>query len=215
MLKNIVVIGGGGHGRSVIALLKKIKEFKILGYVDLQDRGELMGAPWLGDDTALARLYSQGQCSAAVIGIGSVRADRTRQGIFDRVKKFGFELPLVISPDAVVQEGVVLGEGTLVLDRAVVNCGVKLGAGVIINTGAIVDHDGDIGDFVHIAPGAVLSGNVEVGRFSLIGTGASVIQNCRIAEDCTIGAGAAVVKDCLKSGVYVGCPARLRAIGGL
>ena len=35
--KSIVVIGGGGHAKVVISILRKLKRYRILGYTDLKE----------------------------------------------------------------------------------------------------------------------------------------------------------------------------------
>jgi sugar O-acyltransferase (sialic acid O-acetyltransferase NeuD family) len=210
-MKEIVVIGGGGHARVVISTLKKQGMYRILGYTDLADRGVLLGVGYLGDDGALEDLARRSSSCCAAIGVGSVAADRKREDLFCLIERLGLSLPVVLSPNAIVNEGVTLGRGTVILDGAVINPGCQVGCGVIINTNSTVEHDCAIEDFVHVAPGAVLSGGVRVGRRTLIGAGATVRQSVQICGDCTIGAGAAVVSDCVRPGVYAGVPARMRS----
>lgn len=207
MAKKVVVIAGGGHARVVISILKKLKSFKVMGYVDEHDAGPLLSVKWLGNDKALPELFKNHICKAAVMGVGSIRADSTREKTFKRIKAIGFEFPAVISPAAIINEDVEIGEGVVVLDRAVVNCGARIERGCIINTGAIVEHDAHIGEYTHIASGAVIGGAVRVGKRSFIGSGAAVIQCRKIADDCTVGAGGVVIRDIIKKGVYVGNPA--------
>ncbi|HET6494054.1 MAG TPA: hexapeptide transferase, partial [Thermoleophilia bacterium] len=45
----MVVIGGGGHAKVLMSLLKKLG-LEILGYTDKRDRSAILGAPYLGDD---------------------------------------------------------------------------------------------------------------------------------------------------------------------
>lgn len=206
MVKKVVVIAGGGHSRVVISILKKLKTFKVMGYVDEHDAGLLLGFKWLGNDRALPKLFKDHICRAAVIGVGCVRADSTREKIFKRIKAIGFEFPVVISPAAIINEDVAIDEGVVVLDRAVVNCGARIERGGIINTGAIIEHDAHIGEFTHIASGAVIGGAVRVGKRSFIGSGAAIIQCCKVTDDCTVGAGGVVIRDIIKKGVYVGNP---------
>jgi sugar O-acyltransferase (sialic acid O-acetyltransferase NeuD family) len=210
-MKEIVVIGGGGHARVVISALKKEARYLILGYTDLRDRGVLLGVGYLGDDAALEDLARRNSPCCAAIGVGSIAAERKREELFALIERLGLSLPVVLSPNAIVNEGVTLGRGTVVLDGAVINPGCQVGLGVIINTNSTVDHDCAIEDFVHVAPGAVLSGGIKVGRRTLIGAGATVRQSVKICGDCTIGAGAVVVSDCVRPGVYAGVPARMRS----
>lgn len=205
---NIIVIGGGGHAKVIVSILKKMEIFDIVGYTDKKDRGNLLGIPYLGDDSRLHDLKVQyGQC-AAVIGVGYLGKDNLRERLMDNLRGLGFILPAIISPTAVINAEVVIGEGTVVMDGVVVNSGTRIGQCVIVNTRASVDHDCEIGDFAHIAPGVTLSGGVKVGARSLIGVGATVVQYATIGDDCIIGAGAVVAKDCIEPGTYVGVPAK-------
>jgi len=209
-MKAIVVVGGGGHAKTVIALLKRAGSYAILGYTDLRDRGRVLGAPWLGDDGALSELAARRPRPAVVLGIGSVFATDARKILFAKLEELGFDLPAIVSPAAVVNEDVLLGPGVVVGDGVIINPGTTVGKGAILNTGCSVDHDCDIGAFVHLAPGVTLSGGVRVGEGALVGTGANVIHGVAIAAGTTVGAGATVVADIVVPGVYVGLPARIK-----
>lgn len=203
----IVVLGGGGHAKAVIAVLKK-SGHQILGYTDQQDRGAILSVPYLGADSSLPDLLrARGRC-AAVVAVGKVDASSRRSAIQSDVGALGFEFPVIVSPHAVVNEDVRLGSGTVVLDGVVVNSGTVTGSACILNTGSTVDHDCRLGDNVHIAPGVTLSGGVTIGDHCLIGAGATIIQGVRIDAGCLVGAGATVVKDLTTPGTYAGTPAR-------
>lgn len=202
-----MVVGGGGHAKVVIAALKQ-SGHHILGYTDQEDRGAILSAPYLGTDAGLANiLRAQGRC-AAVVGVGKTDLAPRRMAIQSDVETLGFEFPVIVSRHAVVNEGVRLGPGTVVLDGVVVNSGTEVGRACILNTNSTVDHDCRLGDNVHVAPGATLSGGVVVGDNCMIGTGSSIIQGVRLCVDCVIGAGATVVNDVTAPGTYVGTPAR-------
>lgn len=209
-MEKIVVIGGGGHAKVVIGILKRIRSFKILGYVDPRDNGEILGVPYLGADSVLAQIRKKYPKCSVAIGVGSVSVSEQREKIYNKIRLLGFKMPAVISPEAIVNENVSVGEGTVIVDGAVVNPGTTIGQCTIINTNSSVDHDSIIGDFVHIAPGVTVSGGVKVGKNSFLSVGSSVIQYKTIGANCMIGAGATVVKDCLEAGTYLGTPARLK-----
>ncbi|MHC4807192.1 MAG: acetyltransferase [Planctomycetota bacterium] len=207
---DIVVIGGGGHAKVTISILKKLKSYRILGYTDLEDRGALLGVSFLGCDDRLTQLRDEYSCCAAVIGIGMLNdsGKLKRVEIFQLLKSLGFQMPPIVSPDAVVNEGVKIDSGTVVMDGVVINSGTSVGKGVILNTHCSIEHDCEIGSFTHIAPGAILSGDVVVAKEVLVGAGAVVCQNKLIGDDCVIGAGAVVITDCTDSGTYAGVPAK-------
>jgi UDP-perosamine 4-acetyltransferase len=207
-MDDIVVIGGGGHGKVVIGILRKQGKFQILGYTDHKNKGRVLNAEYLGGDDSLASLIGRRSGMCAALGVGQVGLGKKREAAFADINKLGLSFPSIVSPSAVVNEEVVLEAAVVVMDGAVVNCGAAVGVGAIINTNCTVEHDAVISNWVHIASGATISGGVTVGQCSMIGAGAVIIEGRSIAADCVVGAGAIVVDDLVESGTYVGCPAR-------
>lgn len=209
-MEKIIIVGGGGHAKVLISIIKEIPKFNILGYVDMADKGRVLGAKYLGNDSKLAEIKRKHPNISAVIGIGSTGISEKRREIAQKLGLLKFSLPVIISPTAVVKESVRLGEGAVVLDGAVINVDATIGKCAIINSKVCIDHDCEIGDFVHVAPGATLCGGVAVRDNSFVGAGSTVIQYKTIGRDCLIAAGATVVKDCKAPGVYIGTPSRLK-----
>lgn len=206
-MAEIVVVGGGGHAKVVISVLKKLRRFRIVGYTDTSDRGDILGVKYIGNDEVFADMVKKFPGLCAAIGIGTVGVSDLRREVMNRISGYGCLFPPIASPDAVVNEDVSLGDGTVVLDGAVVNSGTVVGEGAILNSNCTVEHDCRIGDYVHIAPGATLSGGVEVGDSSMVGAGATIVQYKKVASGCLVGAGATVVEDLTEPGTYVGTPA--------
>jgi sugar O-acyltransferase (sialic acid O-acetyltransferase NeuD family) len=203
----MVVIGGGGHAKVLICVLKKAG-WTVAGYTDRRDAGPVLGVPWLGTDEVLASLLAERPGCAALVGVGKIDTGPLRAGVQGDLERLGFALPAVVSPDAVVNEEVILGAGTMVFDGAVVNSGSVIGDCCIVNTGSIVEHDCVLGSDVHVAPGATVSGGCRVGDHSMIGAGATVIHGVGICSGCLVGAGSVVTEDLAEPGVYAGAPAR-------
>ena len=139
-MADMVVMGGGGHAKVLIGVLKKVG-WHVFGYTDRSDEGRILGTPWLGTDEVLADVIARHPDCSALVGIGKVDARPLRAAAQGALKRLGFALPVVVSPTAVVNEEVLLGAGTMVFDGAVVNSGAVTGEGCILNTGCIVEHD--------------------------------------------------------------------------
>ena len=209
MPDRIIILGGGGHAKVIVSLLKKLgARFEIAGYTDKEDRGSILGTPYLGDDAIIESLYRQKEVRSAVLGVGQIKETAARQRIVSSLAGIGLQFPPIISPAAVINEDVLIGEGTVIMDGVVVNAGSRIGDFSILNTSASVDHDCAIGDYVHIAPGAVVCGGVTIGDFTTIGAGATIIQYKSVASHSLVGAGSVVLSDCQESGTYAGHPAR-------
>jgi len=197
----LIVIGAGGHA-AVVVSAAQAAGLDVQAIFDdnaaLFGR-ELLGVPVLGtiDDIAVD------DDRKGVIAIGSNGA---RESIASRVTT---SMVPVVHPDAVVQEEVTLGGGTVVFAGAVRQPRSRIGLHSIVNTGATIDHDCRIGSFVHVAPGATICGDVHLGSGVFLGAGSTVIPGVRVAPGVIVGAGAVVVQDLLAPGTYVGTPARL------
>lgn len=206
--REIIVMGGGGHAKVVITILRKLSEYRIRGYVDPRNCGELLGVSYLGTDNQLGDLDFGAEAKNAVLAVGQVGTGEARQSIWHRLGSLQLIFPAIVSPDAIVNQGAFVGEGAIVMDGAIINTGAKLGIGVIANTHSTIEHDVILEDWVHVAPGANISGGVKVGQFSMIGAGATVIEGRTIGASIMVGAGATVVHDLSEPGVYFGSPAR-------
>jgi sugar O-acyltransferase (sialic acid O-acetyltransferase NeuD family) len=198
----IIVYGAGGHGKSLIDLLRALGSYRIAGVVDDSRRpGELvMGLEVLGGAEALAGLRQQGVRLAvnAVGGIGSVSV---RVEVFQRLARAGLACPPLVHPAAVVEPSAGLAAGTQVFAHAYVGSEARIGYGSIVNTGAIVSHECLVGEFANLSPGATLAGQVQVGERALVGMRATVNLRVQIGAGARIGNGATVKADVPPGGV--------------
>lgn len=156
----IAVIGGGGHAKVVINILRKLRKYRILGYTDPTDNGALLTVPYLGsDDDLIVLTATEGNLNAA-LGVGQVALGQPRYELWSRLRSAALAFPSVVSPAAIVNDDVCMGEGCVVMDGAVINTGVRMGDGVIVNTNSTIEHDVRLQEWVHVAPGATISGGV-------------------------------------------------------
>ena len=200
-MEKIVIIGAGGHARSVISSVGN--QYQIVGIIDNSSTGSFSGFPIIGSDSDLQKTYKSG-ITLAHVAIGD---NYTRKKLSLKLQEIGFTLVSVVDPTAIVCETAQLDAGVFVGKRAVVNANAKLGQGCIINSGAIIEHDCIINSYTHCAPGSVICGNVKIGDLCLVGANATVIPNIKIGSEITVGAGSTVISDLQSPGVYVGSPA--------
>ncbi len=206
-MPEILVIGGGGHARVLVSVLKK-SAWSVIGYTDARDRGPLLGVPHLGTDEILPGLLAKNPELYALLGVGKIDASDTRLRLQHGLEALGLRFAVAVSPHAVVNEEVTLGPGTAVFDGVIVNSGTVSGPCCILNTGCVVEHDCRLGENVHVAPSATVSGGVTIGDNCMIGAGATIIQGATICAGCLVGMGSVVPYDLAAPGTYVGNPAR-------
>lgn len=194
-MDKIMILGNGGHARSVVDAIIREGKYQIEGYIvnEQLDAGSI-DYPIIGTDSDLPTLYQSG-IKNAVVGVGYLGKSDLRERLYERLKSIGFCIPIICDPSAIVSEHVKLGEGTFIGKRAIINAGSEIEKMCIINTGAIIEHDCVVEAFTHISVGSVLCGNVHVGGASFVGANATVIQGKRLGNHCIIGAGTTVRKN--------------------
>jgi acetyltransferase EpsM len=198
----IIIYGSGGHGKTLVDLMRLTNAFNIVGFIDdgRQKGDRVMGIPVLGGTQELTELANSGirQAVNAVGGIGNIQS---RIQVFKRLKQAGFSFPTLVHPTAFVEPSAELSPGVQVFAHAYVGTQAKLGLGVIVNTGAIVSHDCQIANYANISPGAMLAGQVNIGEGTLVGMGATINLQVKIGDWVRIGNGATVKNDVPDSGI--------------
>lgn len=172
-MNKIILIGGGGHCRSVIDVVELEKRFEIVGIVDKEEflGQETLGHKVIACDEDLEELFQT--YKYAIVTVGQIKSNAIRVKLFDKLKKIGYELPTIISPLAYVSKHSNVGEGTIVMHQALINSNVSVGKNCIINTKALVEHDCVIEDNCHISTASVLNGGVVVKEGTFFGSNAT------------------------------------------
>ena len=207
-MENVLLIGGGGHAKSILDFLLHSQEFKVVGIIEKNETsmdGEILGVPVIGTDAQLP-LFLQKGIKHCLISVGGTGDNSLRKRLFISLKDLGFDFINAVHPTAVISEFASYGVGNTFMAGVIIGPDVKIGVNTIINSGAVVEHDCRIGDHVHVAPGAKISGNVSIGPDSHIGSGAVIIQNIKIGRNVLVGAGAAIINDIPDNAVVVGVP---------
>lgn len=201
-MKPVVLIGGGGHARSIVEMLEGRVE--LAGYADGCEGS--LDLPYLGTDQDVMRNCAPTEFEIHLgVGFDSDCGLSLRRRLSERFS--AYRQATLVAPSAWVSVNSGLAEGVTVMARAAVNRS-RIGRGTVINTGAIVEHDCTVGENSFIGPGAIVCGGVTLGNDVFVGAGAIIRQGVRIASDVRIGMGAIVVKDINEPGLYVGNPAR-------
>ncbi len=207
--QKIILLGGGGHAKVLIGLIRTTGIYEIVGILDLQLNVDvkILGVHVLGKDGLLPQLYGNGITNAC-IGIGSVKDNSRRKNLYEEVKNIGFNIPSLIHQNSIISEYVQISDGVQIMAGAIIQTGATIGENTIVNTGAIIEHDCNIGAHVHICPGAVVSGGCTVGESAFIGTGATIRHEVEIGKNATVAAGAVVINNVPEGAIVKGVPAR-------
>lgn len=206
--RKLLLIGGGGHCRSVLDCVLSASDYKEIGIIDYDESASALEVPVIGTDDDLPHLKEVGWTDA-FISVGSVGNTNLRRKLYKMVKELGFAVPAIIDPSAIIARDTKIAEGVFIGKRATVNTGSVIGRCAILNTGSVIEHDCIVGEFSHISPGAVLCGQVSVGDDTHIGAGSVIRQGLRVGNFSLIGMGSVVVKDIPDSVNAFGNPCRV------
>lgn len=208
-MKSLILIGGGGHCKSVIEVAESAG-YEIKGILDMPDevgKEVLPGHKVIGTDDEIPQYVEE--CDF-VITVGFIKNPAIRIKLYNKVKAAGGRLATIIASTAYVSKYAELGEGTVIMHHAFVNAGAKIGDSCIINTFVNIEHDAEVGNQCHISTGTMVNGECKIGENCFIGS-QSVCANCiEIASDIIVGAGSVVRKSIRMKGIYAGNPAILK-----
>ena len=209
-MKPLILVGGGGHCKSVMEAAESAG-YSILGVLDMPENvgKSILSTKVIGTDDDIPAYVDKAEF---LITVGFIKNPTIRIKIYNRIKEAGGKLAIVVASTAYISKYATLGEGTVVLHQAFVNAGAKVGKNVILNTATNIEHDAVIGDHCHISTGAMVNGECKVGERCFIGS-QSVLANCiTICDDIIVGAGSCVRKSITEKGIYAGNPAVLKVI---
>jgi len=179
-MKEILLIGGGGHCKSVIDIIEQENRFKIAGIIDRKELigNRVLGYPIIGCDSDLEELLKT--YKYAFVTVGQIKSNTIRVKLFNKLKELGYKLPIIKSPLAYISKYSTIAQGTIVHHFAVINASAKIGKNCIINTKALIEHDVVIENNCHISTGAIINGGVVVKQDSFVGSNATTKEYIEI-----------------------------------
>ena len=208
MEKNLILIGGGGHCKSVIEVAESAG-YNILGILDRPEEvgKKVLAYEVIGIDDDIPQFVDKAEF---VITVGFIKNPSLRIKLYEKVLQVGGRLATLIASTAYVSKYAKIGQGTVIMHQAFVNAGAEIGENVLINTLANIEHDACIGNQCHVSTGAMINGDCKVGANSFIGSQSVLANAISVCPDVVVGAGSFVRKSILQAGIYSGNPAVLK-----
>ncbi|PKL74358.1 MAG: hypothetical protein CVV27_20895 [Candidatus Melainabacteria bacterium HGW-Melainabacteria-1] len=199
---SLAIVGAGGCGRSLLALLRQIgrnDEVDCFYEEPLWHRQRTeMGLPV----KSLANFDPERHQLLLALGTS---ADRLR---------LASQLPpetryaICVHPQAFFLEPLELPPGAIVYPMTYFSRNIQLGPHPIIMTGTILGHDLSIGEALTTSAYVVIGGGAKLGKGVFCGIHSAVRDGIEIGDQVTLGMGAIAVRSLPGPGVYVGNPAR-------
>ncbi len=188
-MNRLLLIGCGGHAKSIIELVADLKEWQILGLIGQPDEigKKVLGYECIATDNDIKDLYKS--CSNIFIGLGQLKSPKKRKFLAELIESYSFSSPAIISKKSIVSKYSTIGNGTSIGHGAIVNANAEISSYCIINSMALIEHDVKISKFCHVSTGALINGGVEIGEGSFVGSGAIIREGIKIPPYSIISAG--------------------------
>ncbi len=192
-MEKILILGCGGHCKSVIDVIEGQEKWNIFGLIGRNDEvGEkVFNYPVIGTDNDL--IFLRKKCENSFVAVGQIGLDNLRETLIQKLIKLKYSIPKLISKYSIVSSNSIIEMGCYIGHGALINAGSTINSHTIINSNVTIEHDALIGSFCHISPGAIINGGVSIGNNSFIGSGVIIREGIQIPPNTVISAGKRVM----------------------
>ena len=207
-MKSIIIVGAGQLGVLVSNILKREKNFKIVGFIDndkFKKNKLINGFKVLGSDDYL--LKNIRKKLNLVIAIGDIIK---RKKIIKRLVNKNFNFPAVLDQSCNVEKDVVIGKGTIVSNATTILNKVKIGEFSVIGTGVNILHNVRVDNNCIVGGGTTIGANVKIHNNVFVGVGATFAsKKISVGKNSFICSGSVVFNSVKQGSKIIGNPARL------
>ena len=207
-MKNLIIIGAGGMGRSVYCIATGSigfdTDFLIKGFIDdnIHSLDDFENYPPVISDI---ESYQPQVDDVFVCSIGDVKI---KKKVCDELLRKGAVFQKLIHKTAIVRQNAQIGDGCIIADYASVGADACIGENTLVQSYSIVAHDCKIGNYVRIDTHAVCVGGVILKNNVTIHTGAIISHKVVVGENATVGAASFVFKSVKPDRTVFGNPAK-------
>ena len=210
-MKDIAILGVGGLGREVLALIKDINNhiptWNVIGFFDdaCPKGQQVNGIPVLGNMDALNDWNTD---LAVVVAIGT---SDIREKVVSNIINRHISFPTLIHPSVIISDRdyITIGSGAVICAGCILTTNITIGDFVLLNLACTVGHDAVLESYTSFMPQCSVSGEVHIERGAYCGTGVKIINRITIGSYAIVGAGAVVVSDMPAHTTIVGVPAKV------
>ena len=206
-MKNLVIIGAGGMGRTVYDIVRESIgygiEFKVKGFID-DNISALDG--FIGYPPLLGTIsdYLPEPDDVFTFCIGGMSRKDWIQKMLEREVEF----INIIHKTARVGTGVTLGCGNIIGAFTSLGANCRIGNYNMIQSYTVIGHDATVGDFNRIDTHVTCVGGIQIGNETTVHTSAVINHKVIVEDKAHIGACSFVIRK-VKSGTTVfGNPAK-------
>lgn len=208
-MRELILIGVGGHARAVISVINRIPEFNLKYIIDPDFKNndeKILGHLVNGSLELLKNLTPENFEIFLAIGDDYLRYKISKQPIVNKFKFIN-----IIDPTSICCSSSIMGHGNFIGPMAHIGPNTKMGDFNILNTQSNLEHESIIGNFCQLAPSATICGRCKIGNKVYFGANSTVIEKISINHENTIGAGSVIIKDIKQTKkTFIGIPGKIK-----
>lgn len=208
MMKNLIIIGAGGMGRTLFDIARESigygERFVVKGFLDnnIYALDGYVGYPPILGTVDGYRIEPEDVFSCSIGCVSHKKA------VCEEIVARGGEFITLIHRTARISLFAKIGIGCTVLANVGIGPNAMLGNFVFIQNNAIVAHDATVGDWTRIDTNVVCVGGVCIGHEVTIHTAAIISHNVTVEPEAIVGAGSFVIRRVKSNTTVHGNPAK-------
>lgn len=207
-MKDLIIVGAGGFGRSLYCITKGCTgygvEFVVKGFIDddIHQLDSFNGYPPILETIDN---YTIKENDVFVCSIGDTL---TKKKICEKLKNRGAKFYTLIHKTAIVRSNATIGDGCVVCEYAAIGADCQIGENTLVQPYAAIAHDCKVGNYVRIDTRATMVGGVIVEDCVTIHTAAVISHNVVVGECAKVAACSFVIKKVKPNTTVMGNPAK-------
>lgn len=207
-MKELIIVGAGGFGRSLYCMAKGCAgygiNFIVKGFID----DDIHQLDCFNDYPPILETIDNYIIKENDVFVCSMGDTLTKKKICEKLKNRGAKFYTLIHKTAIVRSNAKIGDGCVICEYAAIGADCYIGENTLVQPYAAIAHDCRVGNFVRIDTRATLVGGVIVEDKVTIHTAAVLSHKVIVGEGAKVAACSFVIKK-IKPGVTVmGNPAK-------
>lgn len=132
-----------------------------------------------------------------------------KKQIIEELLSNGRKVPSFVHPTAYISPDAVIEDGVVIYPMCNIDKNSVIGKGTLLNNSVVISHDNKLGECCYVSPGVVSSGFVSIGDATFLGTMTAISNGVKIGSNCLIGIGSVVTKNIQSGKSAIGNPLRI------
>ena len=202
------IYGAGGLGREIYDIAKRIniKNNSWSSIVFINDNISDTNNKLVSLEFSLKDFVAINEPKQAVIAVGE---PKIRMKLYDKLIQNNVELINLFDPTAIISDQAIINKGVIIGEFTSIHSGVIVEDNVLIQPFCCIGHDIHLGKHTVVSTTANIGGGSFIGSNVFLGMNCVIKQNINIQNDVIVAMGAVVFNNVESGMVVIGNPARV------